>query len=348
MTIFATKLLHWFDQYGRHDLPWQSPREPYPVWLSEVMLQQTQVATVVPYFERFMATFPQVEQLAGAKQDDVLALWAGLGYYSRARNLHKAAQWIARQGSFPKTLEQWQNLPGVGRSTAAAIVSQVEDIPLAILDGNVKRVLCRLFAIEGWPGDKQVTDLLWQKAESLLPDKRGADYTQAIMDLGATICKRGKADCGQCPVQSLCKGLMLGIQNSLPQKKNRKKLPQRKKYFALISCQNQLLLYKRPSIGIWGGLWSLPEFETIEELECFIRENDFKVKKRITGIEPLLHKFTHFQLELQPLYLQLEEKPHSPYKVMEDNPYLWYNYADIPEGMATPIKKLIEKINVTT
>ena len=343
MTKFATRLLHWFDQYGRHDLPWQSPRAPYPVWLSEVMLQQTQVATVIPYFQRFMATFADVEQLAKAEQDEVLALWAGLGYYSRARNLHKAAQLIYRQGYFPKTVEQWQELPGVGRSTAAAIVSQVEDMPLAILDGNVKRVLCRFFAIEGWPGDKKVADLLWQKAESLLPDKRGADYTQAIMDLGATICKRGKADCTHCPLQGLCKGSMLGIQNSLPQKKPGKKLPQRKKYFALVQYQNRLLLYKRPPLGIWGGLWSLPEFDTLEEIEHFIRKNAFKVKKRHTGVEPLLHKFSHFQLELQPVWLQLEEQPLSPYKVMEDSNCLWYNYADIPKGMATPIKKLIEE-----
>ena len=223
---FSLLLLDWHGKHGRHDLPWQQNRSLYRVWVSEIMLQQTQVTTVIPYFERFMARFPDIKSLANAKQDEVLHLWTGLGYYARARNLHKAAQTIRDDYNyvFPEEFENILNLPGIGRSTAAAILAQALDQRFVILDGNVKRVLSRLFAIEGWPGQKAVENQLWELAESLTPQQQLTNYTQAIMDLGATICGR-KANCPICPVSRLCSGFHHGKPQSYPTPKPRKSLP---------------------------------------------------------------------------------------------------------------------------
>jgi len=257
----ADTLLAWFDTHGRHDLPWQHPRTPYRVWISEIMLQQTQVSTVVPYFERFLQRFPDVHSLAAAAQDDVLALWSGLGYYARARNLHRAAQHIVERhdGKFPTTLEAWLALPGIGRSTAGAILAQAFEQRQPILDGNVRRVLARYHAIDGWPGDRAVQDQLWKRAEAATPHRRIADYTQAIMDLGATVCTRTPR-CNQCPLSTGCGAHRLGRTADFPGRRPRKTLPVRLTAMLVLRDENgRILLVRRPPTGIWGGLWSLPE-----------------------------------------------------------------------------------------
>ncbi|MCP3679451.1 MAG: A/G-specific adenine glycosylase [Gammaproteobacteria bacterium] len=236
---FQDKVLSWYDCHGRKALPWQQPRTPYTVWLSEIMLQQTQVATVIPYFERFIERFATVEALAAAELDEVLQLWSGLGYYSRARNLHRAAKQIIALEQFPDTLEQLLTLPGVGRSTAGAIISQAFKRRAAILDGNVKRLLVRFYAVDGWPGERSVEKRLWQLTEALAPEQRAADYTQAVMDLGALICSRSQPNCSQCPLQQTCLSYHSGRQNELPHKKPRKQLPLRSTIMVIIRNGNK-------------------------------------------------------------------------------------------------------------
>ncbi|MBD3609161.1 MAG: A/G-specific adenine glycosylase, partial [Gammaproteobacteria bacterium] len=258
---FAERLLVWFDQHGRKELPWKSS-DPYRVWISEIMLQQTQVTTVIPYFERFITRFPDIATLAMAKQDEVLHLWTGLGYYARARNLHKAAQIIQQQyqGRFPEDFDQVIALPGIGRSTAGAILAQAMEQRHAILDGNVKRLLSRLYVIEGWPGEKQTENKLWQLAEELTPRQRIADYTQAVMDIGATLCKRSKPDCDHCPFHNHCQARRQGRQAELPHRKPKKDKPVKRCHMLILQdAQGHVLLQQRPPSGIWGGLWSLPE-----------------------------------------------------------------------------------------
>lgn len=258
---FAQQLLHWFDDHGRYHLPWQQSRNGYRVWVSEIMLQQTQVATVIPYFERFMQRFPSVEALAQAEQDDVLSLWTGLGYYSRARNLHASAISICEQhqGQMPSDLGSLIALKGIGRSTAGAIMSQAFDQPGVILDGNVKRLLTRLHGIEGWPGLSHIEKQLWQLATELTPTQRNADYSQAIMDLGATVCKPKQPLCVTCPMQSTCQALANDTVAQIPTPKPKKVLPQKTVSVLLLkNPQGQIQLQQRPAKGIWGGLWSLP------------------------------------------------------------------------------------------
>ena len=254
---FAERLLAWFDQHGRRGLPWQQPRTPYRVWLSEIMLQQTQVKAVIPYFERFVARFPDVATLAAAEPDELMRHWAGLGYYARARNLHAAARQIVAEhgGEFPRTLEGLAALRGVGRSTAAAILAQAFDEPAAILDGNVRRVLCRWAGIEGHPGTPAVAARLWALAESLLPAARAADYVQAQMDLGATLCTARKPACERCPVAADCVARRSGRTAELPAKKPRRERPHREAWLILAEdAEGRLLLEQRPGQGIWGGL----------------------------------------------------------------------------------------------
>ena len=253
---FAAALLAWFDQYGRKHLPWQKNRSAYRVWVSEVMLQQTQANTAITYFESFMKRFPAVADLANASQDEVLRLWAGLGYYARGRNLHKSAQVIVNhyQGSFPNTIAALTKLPGIGRSTAGAIVSLAYNQPAAILDGNAKRVLARMYAIDGWPGKAQVNKQLWALAESHTPKKRCADYTQAMMDLGATLCTRSQPGCSQCPARTQCLAFKQGNPKDYPGKKPKKRLPSKHTQFLMvINHRGEILLEKRPAVGIWGG-----------------------------------------------------------------------------------------------
>ncbi len=359
--VFSTELLIWYKQNGRHDLPWQSPRTPYRVWLSEIMLQQTQVATVIPYFENFLNTFPNFQTLASAPVDDVMALWAGLGYYTRARNLHKAAIFVANQWTDAdyKNPQSWLALSGVGPSTANAIVSQSFDTPLAILDGNVKRVLTRYLNITGCPANKKVEDVLWQEAKKLVPKTDGANYTQAIMDLGATICKRSKPMCACCPVQQHCQALLLDKVAELPTKKPKKVLPKQERFFALIQSEGKLLMEKRPPTGIWGGLWSLPEFETEALLQIFLKDKQYIAENKpvfvadkdvgtehcrsIVLADPLHHKFSHYELTLKPILVNVIKKHPNNTKLMESDGLLWYKYSQIPKGISTPINKLIKK-----
>lgn len=345
MSPFATRLLAWFDDHGRHDLPWQHPREPYRVWLSEIMLQQTQVSTVIPYFERFLQRFPTVTDLATAPVDDVLALWAGLGYYARARNLHRCAQAVSEQygGEFPDTLDALQSLPGIGRSTAGAILSQAFGAREAILDGNVRRVLARHQAVAGWTGDAKVQQRLWQIAESLLPDARMADYSQALMDLGATVCTARKPACLLCPVSSDCTALQQGAVDHYPAPKPKRERPQR--YARLLLAQNNegaLLLERRPPIGIWGSLWCPP---LLDDAKLASGEwTQALLSDHATELEPLHHAFTHFDLELRPIRIQTTPAP----VIAESDDRRWVTLSELHAlGLPAPVRKLLERYPLT-
>jgi A/G-specific adenine glycosylase len=300
---FSEQVLAWFKKHGRHDLPWQQERTLYRVWLSEIMLQQTQVVTVIPYYEKFLQRFPDLASLAQAPLDDVLALWAGLGYYSRARNLHRAAIVIHQEhaGCFPQSLDDVLALPGIGRSTAAAILAQSLGQRHAILDGNVKRVLCRYFAIDGWPGKRDVEKQLWCKAEACTPHENLVDYTQAIMDLGATVCKRSSPDCPGCPLQKDCKAYATQCVAELPARKPKKVMPVKATRMLLITDETgAVMLEKRPPTGIWGGLWSLPEVDPGEDIEgvCMGRWG-YRVKA-IEDSQGFRHSFSHYHLDITP------------------------------------------------
>ncbi|HBD23141.1 MAG TPA: A/G-specific adenine glycosylase [Oceanospirillaceae bacterium] len=340
-TDFAQQLLSWFDDHGRHNLPWQNNRNAYRVWVSEIMLQQTQVATVIPYFERFMARFPQLSDLAAAPVDDVLALWTGLGYYSRARNLHKCAQVVTEQyqGDFPVDTQTLAQLPGIGPSTAAAIVSQAYNKPAAILDGNVKRVLTRIYAIEGWPGQKVIEQQLWDLAKQLTPQQRNADYTQAIMDLGATICRRNKPLCVACPMQNNCQALAQEKVSALPTRKPKKDLPEKQVWTLLLTDHQQnVQLYQRPHKGIWGGLWSLPEFASLEDMENHL------ALLGTTNSQPLpevKHAFSHYKLTLHPYRVCL---PANHGFIQESTRLKWYASQQIDTiGLPSPIKQILQQ-----
>ena len=353
---FNQSVLNWFDQHGRKHLPWQLNKTPYRVWVSEIMLQQTQVATVIPYYERFMARFPTVESLAQAQQDDVLHLWTGLGYYARGRNLHACARRVVDEfnGHFPATLEQLSDLPGIGRSTAGAILSLSMNQRAAILDGNVKRVLTRVFAVEGWPGTTKVQKELWQIAENLTPEQRFADYTQAMMDLGATLCTRSKPQCGICPVAPGCAGLATGKPQQFPNSKPKKQKPTRDAWVLFIENDDgHVLLQQRPESGIWGGLWSLPQVETEDEIQPWLAQHITTEPLSIILGDSFRHTFSHYHLNIAPAYVRLAEEsfigvnePRNSYPVTDtlSKPNHWYNI-DQPSsvGLPAPIKDLIEK-----
>ncbi|HEX6997567.1 MAG TPA: A/G-specific adenine glycosylase [Gammaproteobacteria bacterium] len=348
---FARRLLAWYDVHGRRDLPWQLHRTPYAVWVSEIMLQQTQVATVIPYYRRFMERFPTVRALAEAPLDEVLAHWAGLGYYARARNLHRAAGLVvARHGSeLPATVEELAELPGIGRSTAGAILALSRGQREPILDGNVKRVLARFHAVEGWPGEPATARVLWQRAEEHTPAERVADYTQAIMDLGATLCTRTRPACTVCPVVSDCRAAALGRQHELPAPRPRRRRPTRRVAVLLVAdADGRVLLERRPPGGIWGGLYSLPEIGPAESAAewCVARLGVAPRSER--RLADVAHAFTHFDLELEPRLLALRDAPGA---VMERPEWLWYNAtseardgaaAERPRvGMPAPIAALL-------
>jgi len=337
----APALLAWHEQHGRHDLPWQTERSPYHVWLSEIMLQQTQVITVIPYFERFTARFPTITALAQAPVDDVLALWTGLGYYARARNLHKAAVHIQThfKGEFPTNFDEVIALSGIGRSTAGAILAQAMNQQQPILDGNVKRVLTRLYAIAGWPGKSDVEKQLWEFASQLTPKKRVADYTQAIMDLGATVCTRSKPKCDTCPLVEQCQAYHLDISAQLPTPKPKKIIPTRTTTFAiLVNEHNKLLLNKRPSTGIWGGLWSFPEHNCSQPLAQWCKDTLPCSIKEQQALLPFRHTFSHFHLEITPIICRVKLSN----QVMDRDDLAWYNLATALQlGIASPIKKLL-------
>jgi A/G-specific adenine glycosylase len=342
---FHSRVLDWFDDHGRKDLPWQRGINPYRVWLSEIMLQQTQVKTVIPYFERFMATFPDVEALAAAPEDEVLHLWTGLGYYARARNLHKAAKYVALElgGEFPNSLEGLEALPGVGRSTAGAILSIAFKQRASILDGNVKRVLARFHRVEGWPGNSAVHKKLWEIAEKYTPGERCADYTQAMMDLGATLCTRSAPACELCPLARDCEAKAHNDQTSYPGKKPRKTLPVKSTHFVIArSPGGEIWLEKRPSQGIWGGLWCFPEVESEQEAARMCLDRLSIEPGKIDLWPQFRHTFSHYHLDINPVLIDLAAEPTA---VMEGDRQLWYNVRSAPQvGLAAPVASLLKKL----
>jgi len=341
---FASAVLEWFDQHGRHDLPWQAQKTAYNTWISEIMLQQTQVATVIPYYERFITHFPTVEALAAAEQDEVLHLWTGLGYYARARNLHKAAKIIAHehQGEFPETVAELEELPGIGRSTAGAILAISTGKWAAILDGNVKRVLARYYALEGWPGITANQKRLWSYAEKNTPQQRVGEYTQAMMDLGATLCTRSKPSCLLCPLQADCQAFKLDKVTQIPTPKPKKDKPIRQTYMLILhkEAHDNILLYQRPPTGIWGGLWGFPEVADLRETH---NETGFELEQSsIKILQPIRHTFSHFHLDITPVMARINSPTNS---VMEGKALLWYNLKQpVNIGLAAPVKKLLQQL----
>ena len=339
---FSQAVLAWYDQFGRKDLPWQQDMTPYRVWVSEIMLQQTQVATVIPYYQRFMQVLPDVHVLAAADADEVLHLWTGLGYYSRARNLHKAAQIVVAEhgGEFPAGVEELEALPGIGRSTAGAIASLSMDLRAPILDGNVKRVLARYHAVEGWPGTKKVQDQLWQVAERYTPQQRFNHYTQAMMDLGATLCTRSKPSCLLCPVQQGCEAHRLGQPTVYPHSKPRKALPVRQCLMPLLANPDgEIWLQRRPDSGLWGGLWCPPQLDDQSALDELLQHKGWHVAEQ-QSLEPLRHTFSHFHLDIQPLLVRVLPTPS-----VAEAGQVWYNLRQPTRlGLAAPVSKLLKQV----
>ena len=342
-TGFAPRLLAWFDRHGRHDLPWQHPRTPYRVWLSEIMLQQTQVSVVIPYFQRFIDALPDLPSLAHAPQDDVLALWSGLGYYARARNLHAAAKHCVElhDGDLPRDLDALIALPGIGRSTAGAILSQAWGDAAPILDGNVKRVLCRLSGIDGWPGLPKVEKQLWGIAETLLPAARLADYTQAQMDFGATLCTRSDPACAICPLQEHCIALREGRVGELPSPKPGKPLPDRIAHMLLIEDSEQrVLLQRRPPTGVWAALWSLPEHADLVAARTWFdarAHGDFDAAQ---AGDPIAHGFSHYRLRIHPHRLEGVRPRHA---VGDNDDLRWATRAELAGiGLPAPVRRLLQ------
>jgi len=339
---FASRIIHWQLHHGRHTLPWQGTRDPYRIWLSEIMLQQTQVATVIPYFERFVARFPDLPALAAAQEDDVLALWSGLGYYSRARNLHAAARAVVTRhgGIFPARPDAIAQLPGVGRSTAAAIAALAFSQRCAILDGNVKRVLARHGGIAGWPGDKTVESALWTRAESLLPDTAIETYTQGMMDLGALVCTRSQPNCAVCPVNADCVAHAQGRVQELPAPRPKKALPEKQVQMLLLLDRGELMLEKRPSQGIWGGLWSLPELAPDVDAASHCRERFGFTALAQQALPQFTHSFTHFKLHIQPVRLQLAPRHDTP------PGQIWLPLADaLDAALPAPVRTLVRQLD---
>ncbi|MCO7227115.1 A/G-specific adenine glycosylase [Pleionea sp. CnH1-48] len=342
---FQSAILKFYQEFGRKDLPWQQNKTSYRVWISEIMLQQTQVATVIPYYQRFMERFPDLESLAAAPQDDVLALWSGLGYYSRARNLHKCAQTLINdhQGQWPDNVEAMESLPGIGRSTAGAILSLAQNIRAPILDGNVKRVLCRFYTVEGWPGQTSVAKKLWQIAEEQTPQKQVAEFNQAMMDMGATVCTRSKPKCTSCPLQSHCQALSKQVQSNYPNSKPKKEKPTKEQRFAVIKVGNKVLLEKRPAPGIWGGLWCLPEIpEQVDDDAVWIQSQWKGKLAEQHEIEPFRHTFSHYHLILKPALMTLTKQPT---QVMDSDHVRWQDLSQIEQlGLPAPIAKLLKQL----
>jgi A/G-specific adenine glycosylase len=341
---FSARLLAWFAEHGRRDLPWQSPVTPYRVWVSEIMLQQTQVNTVIPYFQRFMTHFPDISALAEAELDEVLGHWSGLGYYARARNLHRAARLVQAEhhGQLPSSLEKLTALPGIGRSTAGAILSLAFAQRQPILDGNVRRVLCRYHAIPGWPGERAVEQTLWRLAEQHTPVNQCADYTQAIMDLGATVCRRSQPRCAVCPQQGECRAGRTGKIADYPAPRPRKALPVKQATFLIVRAPGgQVLLQKRPLRGIWGGLWSFPECPPEIDIRAWGRAHLGLDIGDWQAWPAFRHTFTHFHLDITPLYIPLEQTPVLENRVAEDT--FWYDTPQ-PGGLPAPVAHLLKKL----
>ena len=359
---FSERLLAWFDEHGRKTLPWQQNRTPYRVWVSEIMLQQTQVATVIPYYERFMERFPTVTDLAEAPIDDVLSLWTGLGYYARARNLHKTACFVVEDHNeiFPDSVEGLEALPGIGRSTAGAILTLGHNGWAPILDGNVKRVLARYHAIEGWPGRSDVLTKLWKVSEQVTPLERTADYTQGIMDLGATLCTKSRPECLFCPMTDDCQARLLGRQALYPGKKPKKATPTRQTYFIIcVDAKGAVLLEKRPSRGIWGGLWSFPEASPQDQSDVERHESDvaelrpvviwladhgYNVVQPHSALPLHTHTFSHFRLEITPVICRVHDEVS---RIADSDRYGWFTIARaLTLGLPAPVVKILQSLKV--
>ena len=347
---FAATLIRWQKRHGRHDLPWQGTRDPYRVWLSEIMLQQTQVSTVIPYYRRFLDRFPDVASLADAPAADVMALWSGLGYYARARNLHRCAQAVLTDhgGRFPADPVSLAGLPGIGRSTAAAIAVFAFGISAAILDGNVKRVFARFFGIDGYPGNKAVEQTMWGLAESLLPKKEVETYTQGLMDLGATICTRGKPDCPRCPLAADCVALAQGRIDELPARKPRAALREKTAVLLVIVGNGEVLLEQRPPRGIWGGLLSLPEIEAtassgVSTDSVVTTASRFGEVASCEALPPLRHDFTHFRLHIRPYAIHLGQRHERAAQDKLD----WYPLNRLDQlGLPAPVRLLLQRLSL--
>ncbi|MSP87050.1 MAG: A/G-specific adenine glycosylase [Methylotenera sp.] len=343
MSDFASRLITWQKIHGRHDLPWQNTADPYAIWVSEIMLQQTQVTAVIGYYSKFMQRFPDIATLANASQEDVLQHWSGLGYYSRARNLHHAAMHIidSHHGLFPQDFDTIQTLPGIGRSTAAAIASFAFNQVQTILDGNVKRVLARHFLVEGWPSTTKVEKQLWQLAEQLLPKVDMVAYTQGLMDLGATICSRRKPKCSDCPLINTCAAYQQHRVDTLPTAKPRKAIPEKHTTMLILLHGDEVMLEKRPPTGIWGGLWSFPETEAKLDFDAVVL-NQFDITALASKPLPALtHTFTHFKLHIQPQPLHVLKRPPNSCEPR----LMWLNVEDaIGAAIATPIRKILQSL----
>jgi A/G-specific adenine glycosylase len=361
MDSFAAKLIRWHEKHGRHHLPWQHTRDPYAIWLSEIMLQQTQVNTVIPYYQRFLQSFPDIRCLARASLDDVLAQWSGLGYYSRGRNLHQAARMIVNDhgGKFPESAETICKLPGIGRSTSAAIAVFAYGERCAILDGNVKRILSRYFGMEGYPGDKKNETLFWQKAEELLPTlqagaRKGSNedtgglvetYTQALMDLGATVCTRRRPKCSSCPLRQDCIAFRNCRIDKLPSPRPRKPLRMKETILLILMNEGRVFLEKRPLEGIWGGLWSLPEMAIDENIVeycrgCFGLELGSPAQM---AMQPFDHTFTHFRLRIYPQLLWVRSLSSTP--AHNAGTGIWTTFESaLQAALPAPVRKLLTAI----
>jgi A/G-specific adenine glycosylase len=335
---FADRIIAWQRQHGRRDLPWQNTRDPYCIWLSEIMLQQTQVSAVIPYYLRFLARFPDLRALAEAGEDDVLRQWAGLGYYARARNLHRAARTIVQDlgGSFPREHADVCALPGIGRSTAAAICAFAYGARHAILDGNVKRVLARHFAVAGYPGDKRVEALLWARSEALVPERNVEGYTQGLMDLGAAVCVRNSPRCNECPLRDTCVARRENLTAQLPQARPPRFVPERSTAMLIASRQGEVLLEKRPAPGVWGGLWCFPEVDAARIAEECIGRYGLEA----TAIERLVeieHGFTHFRLRITPVVVTVRPRAGA-----EEPGRIWLTPEDaLGAAIPVPVKRIL-------
>ncbi len=343
MSSFASRLIGWQRQHGRHDLPWQGG-DPYCIWLSEIMLQQTQVTTVIPYYLRFIASFPSIGTLSVANEEQVLAHWSGLGYYARGRNLHRAAQIIVEKhhGEFPRRFEEIIKLPGIGRSTASAICALAFHERRAILDGNVRRVLARYSGISGYPNEKAIEARLWQQAEALLPHRGIASYIQGQMDLGAILCTRSKPRCHACPVQSDCVAFQSGRVSELPTPRPRKGIPERNITLLLLMHGTDILLEKRPGSGIWGGLWCPPQLANGQGLvEEFLQCSGMKVIERIE-LAGFTHALTHFKMHITPILMRLANKPRR----IPQPGSVWLNIEEALQGaIASPVRELLKRLS---
>lgn len=340
---FSQHVIAWQRLHGRHDLPWQNTCDPYAIWVSEIMLQQTQVSAVIPYYQRFMARFPDIPSLANSEEDEVLRHWSGLGYYSRARNLYVAAQVVVERfgGVFPREIDAIQILPGIGRSTAAAIAVFSFGQRQAILDGNVKRVLTRYYGIQGWPGQPAVEKQLWALGMDLLPETAIEAYTQGLMDLGATLCTRSNPACDACPLHSACVARRDGLTGELPTPKPRKALPQRDIVMLLLFDGNDILLEKRPPTGIWGGLWSLPEATDGEDAQVSVRHRFGLETEMMPTLPVFVHGFTHFRLRITPQPLRCIRN----LREAREPGTLWLDREEaLGAAIPTPVRKLLNSL----